>query len=1481
MTKDIKNDNYGINRDKTIIQTTKPIYPQIYAYILPDIESKKGWVKIGYTERQNVDERIKEQVHTAAIRLNYEKLWSAPARFQGSEETFKDKRFHEYLRTNKGIQQEPRSEWFFYNGTPLKSEEDFKDFISSNFSQVSSTLQYELRDEQREAVEKTIAYWKEKKELGKTEFLWNAKPRFGKTLTTYDLMRRLGSQKVLILTNRPAIANSWFDDFERFIAWQTNYAFVSTADSLSERNVLNRDQFLTQCRTSNKTDMVAFISLQDLKGSIYFGGRVEKFDWVKDLHWDLVVIDEAHEGVNTFKTDVLLKVIKRRYTLHLSGTPFKALAAGTFDEDAIYNWSYTDEQNAKQAYEQRIHQQTGIEAEDQINPYAELPILNLFTYQMSPMITGKVNEGAHIDGEQMDFAFDLNEFFSTNDDGKFIYEKEVKKWLDTLTSNEKYPFSTLELRDELKHTFWLLKRVASANALKKLLEKHPYFKDYEIILAAGDGKTDEEKEQGNTINQKALDKVKKAIKENDKTITLSVGQLTTGITIPEWSAVMMLSNLESPALYMQAAFRAQNPWKYEKDGITYRKENAYIFDFAPERTLMVYDEIANHLIASTAAGKGTTFDREENIRTLLNFFPVIAEDGAGKMVEINAQQVLTMPRAIKAAEVVKRGFMSNLLFQNISGIFAGEGAKEILQELKPIEQGKIQGKSKTNNTASLNIEDVALDEKGNAFVEPSLVINQTEARFGEKVYAPLQMSLTEQVEQAIAKVEQAAEQKRAPKESDTKDISKAIAETFDTVALESAKELAKENNLTEAVAKKIVKQQVDSIAEDFKSITFRAQTEQNSIAARYDSEIKKAIQENNPDFAEQLREEVKQKQAAVIRETRIQLQQVIEEKPKAAFEQSTQQILQKAEEKKKTTVEDDVRARLRGFSRTIPSFLMAYGHEQTTLATFDQAISPEVFKEVTGITLEQFRILRDDYQFFDSMVFDSAVTEFLNKRRELSNYFETDVEEDIFDYIPPQKTNQIFTPKRVVRLMLDALEQENPGIFSNPDYTFADPYMKSGLYITEIVKRLYIGLESLIPDKEQRLKHIFEKQVYGFAPTPIIYDIAKSFVMGFDEGDHREEGTIKHNLILLDTTPYAKKEKNFTEKLRELYKEKENMKFDVIVGNPPYQEDNNDDGTRANPEYHYFYNLAEEYAEKYCLISPARFLFNAGQTPKAWNEKMLKDEHLKVVLYKQISGDIFPNTDIKGGIAIIYRDASSNFGSIDSFASHNELNSILRKVTKRSDFKEIGEIIFSSTSYRFTEQLIVDYPQFVGRVKKTDELSMRTNVFDRYPEVFSDIRTSDSQIEIYGRQNGERVAKYIEACYIQDSGNLNYWKIFIPAANGSGAIGEVLSTPLIGEPLIGHTQTFMGIGAFETREEAENCIKYIRSKFARTMLGILKITQHNPRETWAKVPLQDFTAQSDINWNCSIAEIDAQLYEKYGLDEKEIAFIEEKVRAMD
>ncbi len=257
------------------------------------------------------------------------------------------------------------------------------------------------------------------------------------------------------------------------------------------------------------------------------------------MEWDILVVDEAHEGVDTYKTDVAFDRIKRKFTLHLSGTPFKALANNKFADDAIYNWTYADEQKKKRDWD--------VSAEEE-NPYSTLPQLNLYTYQMSEIIKDELQQGIEIDGETEEYAFDLNEFFAVTN-GKFNHESSVDKFLDALTRQTKFPFSTEELRDELKHTFWLLDRVDSAKALTKI-KGTSIFQEYEVVLAAGDGKLDDDEE-----TMKSYDKVVAAIAQHEKTITLSVGQLTTGITIPEWTAVLMLSNMRSPALYMQAAFR--------------------------------------------------------------------------------------------------------------------------------------------------------------------------------------------------------------------------------------------------------------------------------------------------------------------------------------------------------------------------------------------------------------------------------------------------------------------------------------------------------------------------------------------------------------------------------------------------------------------------------------------------------------------------------------------------------------------------------------------------------------------------------------------------------------------------------------------------------------------------------------------------------------------------------------------------------------
>ncbi|CAM3096777.1 DEAD/DEAH box helicase [Leuconostoc rapi] len=1088
--------------DNKTIKTTKIIFPQIYAYTLPENQGTPGYydvgnIKIGYTHRYNVNDRIEEQTKTAAGHLHYDLLWSNPAKFNDSDDWFDDKKLHTYLRTFKHREQQKfengkLSEWFFYNGTPEQAKVDFYDFSHNQLSQIKEKEQYILRPEQVAAVEQTLNY--EKDHRGQN-FLWNAKPRFGKTLATYDLVRRMDAHKVLIVTNRPAVANSWFDDFEKFIAWQTNFAFISTSDSLKNRPSMTRDEF-TQQMDDGKDSMLAFISLQDLKGGIAFGGGYDKLSWVKQLDWDLLVIDESHEGVDTFKTDIAFDNIKRNFTLHLSGTPFKAVSSGNFSDDQIYNWSYADEQEAKIDWPKNAEEN---------NPYEKLPRLSLFSYQMGQMITDDVNQGAKIDGENIDFAFDLNEFFETNDSGKFIHEADIKKWLDSLSHNEKYPFSTKKLRDELKHTFWLLNRVASAKALEKLLKDHPVFENYEIVLAAGNGRTDDDQ----VVNQKSLERVRQAIQNNEKTITLSVGQLTTGITIPEWTGVLMLSNMKSPSLYMQAAFRSQNPWEYEVNGIKHQKENAYVFDFAPERTLTIYDEFANNLSRKTTNGGGTTDDRKGNIRTLLNFFPVIAEDSEGKMVELDVNQVLTIPKALKAQEVVRRGFMSNLLFQNISGIFASAGAREILEQLNPVDQGK----SVPHKTEEpIDTKDVQVDSAGNATVEQDIVVATTEAKFGAKVYEDIQSA----VEQAVI-------------DGDS-NISNVVATSFKQNTQDSVKELAKENGLTVKSAEQVVQQNANAIAREIEVVQKQTEIKQNEANVTYQAVITEA--HNDPVKVAEAKATYEVKKHEIEESFKQEVIAKVETKTKELTHQATETVLQKIEEKKKLTVEDDVRARLRGFARTIPSFLMAYGEYQTVLSNFDMTIADAVFKEVTGITLDQFRMLRDTYNFFDPIVFDESVQEFLNKRKELANYFDDTQSEDIFDYIPAQKTNQIYTPKKVVKMMIDKVQEESPEDFTDPDKTFVDLYIKSGLYITEIVKRLYVGLEGKITDPDQRLKHILEHQVYGFAPSEIIYNIARNFIFGFDEKANNIDSS---HIVCLDTTPFARGEGDFEAKCDELF----------------------------------------------------------------------------------------------------------------------------------------------------------------------------------------------------------------------------------------------------------------------------------------------------------------------------------------------------------
>ena len=366
------------------------------------------------------------------------------------------------------------------------------------------------------------------------------------------------------------------------------------------------------------------------------------------------------------------------------------------------------------------------------------------------------------------------------------------------------------------------------------------------------------------------------------------------------------------------------------------------------------------------------------------------------------------------------------------------------------------------------------------------------------------------------------------------------------------------------------------------------------------------------------------------------------------------------------------------------------------------------------------------------------------------------------------------------------------------------------------------------------------------------------------------------------------------------------MKFDFVIGNPPYQEPG-ETNNKAGALYHYFYDGAATVTDKYMLISPARFLFNGGLTPKAWNKKMLSDEHLKVVSYFANSSDVFPSTNINGGVTIIYRDATALYEAIGSFIPDNTLRALSQRFTK-DESRNLSSIIYGGRSdLKFNESFFADFPDARERILATiqakhptitalgpnEEYEIKSSSFERTSFAFLDYEPEDGMnyYKILGVEKGKRVYKWIKKRYLSPRfpkhNNMDKFKVLISNADGAaGQIGKPVPARIIGKPIVAgpstsSVPTFMSIGCFDTIDEARCVEKYVQTKLVRVLLGILKITQHITPSTWAYVPLQDFTPASDIDWSRSIPEIDQQLYRKYGLDETEIAFIESHVKEME
>jgi len=660
--------------------------PTIYAYELVGVSTHIGQIKIGFTSRDAFS-RVSEQLRTSG--LKYTIIFEESAmRNDGS--SFTDHDIHRLLR-KQGFAN-PDGEWF--KCTLKDLQKAIREVKTGERTEDNRTLTFGMRPEQHAAVHKTIEYFNSFK-LENTDrtpnFLWNAKMRFGKTFASYQLAKKMQWTKILVLTFKPAVQNAWDEDLMTHVDFE-GWQFIA-------RNGLTFEQ------ADPKKPIVCFGSFQDYLGkNTSTGGIKTKNEWVHATHWDCVIFDEYHYGAWRESAKELFEAEGKRemefgegegleyfdegtmpittsHYLYLSGTPFRAIASGEFIEDQIFNWTYSDEQKAKDEWKET----------NGPNPYASLPRMVMMTYQMPDAISQIAMQG-EFDG------FDLNIFFSADGEGAnatFKYEDEVQKWLDlirgsfgeTTTDNLKLgtkkpplPFSHAPLLNVLNHTFWFLPSVASCHAMSNLLKQrqNKFYHDYTIVVAAGN-------QAG--LGVMALPPVMQAMTDNplaSKTITLSCGKLTTGVSVKPWTGIFMLRNSSSPETYFQAAFRVQTPWVIKnpdskspnKEEIL--KEECYVFDFAPNRALRQIADYACRLNVNET-------NPEKNVEEFINFLPVLAYDGSS-MKQVDAAGILDMAMSGTTATLLARRWESALLVNvdnnTLARLMANQEAMKALMNIE-------------------------------------------------------------------------------------------------------------------------------------------------------------------------------------------------------------------------------------------------------------------------------------------------------------------------------------------------------------------------------------------------------------------------------------------------------------------------------------------------------------------------------------------------------------------------------------------------------------------------------------------------------------------------------------------------------------------------------------------------------------------------------------------------------------------------------
>lgn len=1205
-----------------------------------------------------------------------------------------------------------------------------------------------FRPEQEEAIDKTVKLFTSTKKKEFSKMLWNAKMRFGKTVSALEVIRQCKFNKTIIITHRPVVDKGWEEDFNKIFYNEKNFIYGSKKDSSLKELIVSKKKF------------VYFASIQDLRNSKTVGGIYDKNDDVFDTEWDLVIVDEAHEGTTTALGDEVIKRLVKSNSSHntkflaLSGTPFNIIDEYN-DEKCVYTWDYIMEQDSKEKWSNNHFGDS--------NPYEELPKMHIYTYNLGELLKTKYVE---------DKAFNFKEFFRTwtgnikidlkpmpknANIGDFVHENDIISFLNLITkkdSQNNYPFATEKYRDLFRHTLWMVPGVKEAKALSELMKSHPVFGStaFKIVNVAGDGDSEEE-------NKDALNLVKTAIKEagtEGYTITLSCGKLTTGVTIREWTAVMMLAGAysTSASTYLQTIFRVQSPCNMNGK----IKTDCYVFDFAPDRALKVIAESVN---ISTKPGRINSEEKQKILGAFLNYCPVISLEGT-KMKKLSTSRLLQRVKRVYAEKAIKNGFDDDSLYSD-----------ELLK-LQNVDVEKFKGLQK--------------------------ILEQTKSLGKTKQIDINKQGLTDEEYEELERLEK--KQKKNKKELTPEEKED----------LERRKEILK----NKAIAKSILR----------------------SISIR----IPLLIYGANIAFNEDI---------------------TIENLTELVDDVSWQEFMPKG------VTKDLFKEFIKYYDKEV--FIVAGLKIRDIVKSADDLPILERIKEITKL-----------FSYFKNPDKETVLTPWRVVNMHMSDCLGG------YDFFDEEHLEEISEPRLVNR------GQVTKDIFDKKDTHILEVNSKTGLYPLYMTYSIYryklkrlkaVKNEISTEDENNLWIETIRNNIFVICKTKMAKYITNRTLLGYKQIDSNSKIGINAHCFDDLLKSMTDKPESFIKRIQRvsfwLNEGNGIMKFDAIVGNPPYMIMDGGAKASAKPIYNYFIESSKKVEPKYMsFIIPTRW-YTGGKGLDDFRKSMLNDKHMELIHDYLTPEYIFSNTNIRGGVCyFLWNKNYNNEVDLIRVVTHQN-EKIISDIKRKFKIKEVD--IFIRDAHAIA---------ILDRILKEKNIDFMTNyISSRKPfgidgnftesELFLSDKNELANIECYGKAKSIGYIKKDDVKNHKDW--ISVWKVYMPYVNNIGTeLNDDNQNTFIGEPNSVCTETFLVAGA-ELNLNKYGCIalsKYLRSKFARFLHSLAKTSHHATVKTYQFVPLQDFSDKSDIDWSKSIAEIDQQLYAKYKFSKDEIDYVESKIKPM-